>query len=118
MSIGWDVGELLADIEAKKARIAELEEKIQLLEKVPDEPPITIKPLNTVALELGKRFFVPVLVKSQCQKCRKLTLLDLTDDYLSYPRTNSPVQLQFTCKACGDSWTHQAILKVTLEAIQ
>lgn len=41
-------------------------------------------------IELDKRFYAPVRIKSECPKCGETVIKDLSDNYLSYPTTNEP----------------------------
>lgn len=68
-----------------------------------------------------KRFYLPCQVEDACPACGQIVARD-RDDYLAYPVTNTPTELNFYHGDCsknpaGIEWSRQVILKITLEAV-
>jgi len=64
-----------------------------------------------------KRFYVPVIIKAKCPKCKKEIENDYSQDYLSYPTANKPMETYFYCEDCDEEFYINTILKVTLEKV-
>lgn len=64
-----------------------------------------------------KRFYIPGLVfKSQCPVCGLVVHKDMEDDYVSYPKTNTPIEITAYCPECEDHWVAgHILLKVVVE---
>ncbi len=64
-----------------------------------------------------KRFHVPgAKVEIECHKCKKPLVLDLGDQYLSYPVFNKPYPIDVACPDCD--WletTALIVLRLTIE---
>lgn len=71
----------------------------------------------------AKRLFLPgIVVKSTCPGCGRENVVDLGDDYLSYPVLNGPDVVHFYC-CCSEhggesdtEWNEPIVVRVTVEA--
>ena len=68
-----------------------------------------------------KRFYVPCGIEDVCPTCGQIVQRD-SDDYLSYPVANTPIDLNFYHGDCpknpaGTEWRRRVILKITLESV-
>lgn len=82
----------------------------------------TVKHYRGARIELGKRTNVPCVVRSPCPACGKVSVKDLRSedgDYLSYPRVNVALSLDFMCKdeKCQTEWSVQAELTLKLTVL-
>lgn len=64
-----------------------------------------------------KRFYVPgVVLKSTCPECQAPASRDMGDDYLSYPKANTPIDSRsFHCECCDHEWSAKIVLSITVE---
>lgn len=82
--------------------------------------PVTIKNLRG-SIELDKRTFVNAVLTAKCPKCGKKVTKDLRDNYLSYPRTNTPIVVNFHChdadwNTCCE-FEGRVVLRLTIEVV-
>ena len=64
---------------------------------------------------LGKRTYLPLILKDACPECGHVVEVDLSDRYLSYPTIGEPFYHAFLCGECDEQWSVTLILKVSLE---
>lgn len=43
--------------------------------------------------------------------------VDFGEDYLSYPRANESMDLDFYCLECAEEWTCKIVLRISIEAV-
>ncbi len=65
-----------------------------------------------------KRFHVPgARIEIECEKCKRPLVLDLGDDYLSYPHFNQPEEVTLECERCEyHPTTKRIVLRLVIEA--
>lgn len=67
-----------------------------------------------------KRFYVPGhYLEGTCPKCGAEYERDFENDYLSYPRANTPINVDCYCQrdGCGYDWSVTLRLNITLDVI-
>jgi len=63
-----------------------------------------------------KRFYLPgISLKGNCPKCQAPWVNDFDDNYLSYPSAGIPLEVCVGCEACGETWTEQVVLNISLK---
>ena len=67
-----------------------------------------------------KRFYVfGTEFKAPCPKCDNVATRNLGSNYLSYPTTNTPMELSIYCPECDESWVAgHIILKISVEVVE
>jgi len=69
----------------------------------------------TFEIEDGKRFHIPgAVLHGKCPKCKSDVKIDFSDDYLSYPDTNTPFAFSCYCRECSHEWKVTMQLNVEL----
>lgn len=65
-----------------------------------------IEKLSEESFDIGvKRFYANYLIKSVCPNCNAPWENNLTEDYLSYPKTNTPIEIHGYCGECEVEWS-------------
>ena len=62
-----------------------------------------------------KRFYLPLVIKTECPKCKANNNIDLDSDYLSYPTTNKREEIDVYCFTCEHEYTKSLTLKISVE---
>lgn len=68
-----------------------------------------------------KRFYFPACVTVQCPTCGREATRDFSQDYLSYPTANTPMDVTFHHTDeepyLHHEWTERMILRITIEGV-
>jgi hypothetical protein len=70
-----------------------------------------------------KRFYFPAVLRAHCPTCGKECVKDGEGDYLSYPKTNTPTEVNFYCHSIVNDvdveheFSKKIILRVTIEEV-
>ena len=77
---------------------------------------------STEPFEFGvKRFYLPgASLIDKCPKCGREKRRDLGDQYIMYPKANTPIDVRLYCGdeedgGCGHEWSVSVVVRVTLE---
>lgn len=62
----------------------------------------------------AKRLYLPIVLESFCPKCKNRNVLDLNDDYVSYPKFNAVENIHFYCNECDHEYGE--LLKISISA--
>lgn len=63
-----------------------------------------------------KRCYLPVIVETDCPKCKKKLVSDLRNEYLSYPVVNGETKMYFYCDECDEDVSEKVVLRVAIES--
>lgn len=75
--------------------------------------PVQIIPHDN-AMELGKRTYLPFIIKAPCPECNKMCKVDLTKFPLEYPVIGEPNMVYFLCDKCDEDFQINVVLNITL----
>ena len=73
---------------------------------------------GTVKLEDIKRCYVDLQIEAVCKNCGEKMVLDLTEQYLSYPIANKKTRFDFYCDNCDNEFSMNGKIgeaKLTIE---
>lgn len=62
-----------------------------------------------------KRFNLPLVIKAKCPTCNTECEHDFADNYLMYPKINSPEGIGIRCLTCDDYFNANIVLKIAVE---
>ena len=62
-----------------------------------------------------KRFYLPLVVATNCPHCSEVNESDFEDSYLSYPTTNKKESVYVCCGNCDNEYEFDVSLSISLE---
>ena len=62
-----------------------------------------------------KRFYLPLVIKDKCPNCDGDIAYDLEEQYLSYPRLNTPEKIGIWCEACDLEFSKTVTLRLSVD---
>lgn len=66
--------------------------------------------------EIGvKRFYLPLVIETNCPHCNEVNRSDFEDNYLSYPTTNKKEPIYVCCVSCDKEYEFDVSLSIALE---
>lgn len=77
-----------------------------------------IKNLKTPFQIEVKRLYLPVVITKNCPKCSRRIVLDLNDDYISYPTLNTVEDIHMYCAECDYEFYVSARITVNIEEVE